>query len=446
MSRLNDLFGREIKRLADVQSAKYLIAVSGGIDSMTLLALAQKAGLNLGVAHVNYGLRGAASDGDEALVRGACESMGVAVHVKKLNFREEFPEANIQQKARHLRYAWFEELQRSEGYNYLLTAHHLEDRVETFFINLLRGAGAKGLKSIPDKNGWILRPLIGATKAEIMAYAHQEGLKWREDQSNEGDDYLRNRIRHHLLPMLSTLQPDAMAAVQRSMAHLAEGDAFFEREVDELLEKSTSDGGFFLSFQKVDELVKREPIWFYLLQRLGFNPADTTQIADLLQSQVGRYIQGSIHWAIRERKGILFSSKGALDSVQIEINGDLGRVLAPVELSWSLEAFNHSQKAVFYPNEVWLDPEKVKFPLLFRAWRAGDRIHPVGMKGSKKVSDLLTDAKVAHAERQSVCVLESEGVIVWLAGHRVDRRYICQPEQKVGYRFLISPKSNTRSE
>ncbi len=418
---LEEKFKANLDRLGIPRGESVLIAVSGGVDSIVLLNLAKRAGLKPMAAHANFKLRDAESEADEAFVQASCQSLNIPVFTKTLSLKG--LSGDIQGQARKLRYHWFSELMEENTIRFIFTAHHLDDRLETFFINFLRGTGLKGLKSIPERNIRIYRPLLPYRKAELIAYAKEKGIEWRDDSSNEKDVYLRNRIRQQVIPVLESLDENAVDLAGRSLEFLAEADTYFKRAAGKFIAKLETDG-FVCKIYDADwdSLFSHPPLHKYVFEELGFEPGQLEQLENLKTSESGRKVIGKRFTAFRDRRAYILqvNSIEQIDSAIIEKQEE-GQINEPISLTWKRANFPNELNV--NPSEAWLSLEKLRFPLEVRLWQNGDRFLPFGMKGSKKVSDYLIDAKISVPEKERTYVLISGEEICWLIGHRIDDRY-----------------------
>ncbi|WP_392437456.1 tRNA lysidine(34) synthetase TilS [Cruoricaptor ignavus] len=296
-----DTFSTEFLRLAeDFVERKFLLGISGGADSMVLADLCLRLNLRFEIAHINYNLRGEDSEKDEALVRHFAEENGIAHHIYKVSASDGKPRHSVQIWARNLRYDFFFNLLSERNLAAVLTAHHLDDQLETFLINLSRGSGIKGLGGIPEKSDKILRPLLNFTKDEIYDYAEAHGVIFREDLSNFSDDYLRNRVRHDVSPKLKQAFPKFLSGFNESLQHLNSANAFIQREIAKAFSEIFVDGddeNFRLNREKLlgkDEFLSRE-----IVRRLGFSGEE---IAKVLSAESGKMLRSRTHeiWITRQ--------------------------------------------------------------------------------------------------------------------------------------------------
>lgn len=416
---------------------RYLVAVSGGVDSMALLDMVHRAGLDAVAVHVNYHLRGADSDADAALVQSYCDTRKIPCRVHDIELNRHRRGSGIQTRARQERYAWFEELRTAEDLDFILTAHHADDRLETFFINMLRGGGVRGLKSIPARRDHILRPLLDFSKAELIEYARHNEVVWREDETNRDDDYLRNRIRHHVIPPLSDLGPRAVDNLLKSVDHIAEANGYFEREADKFIAATPWSGGVGkICDTRWDYLFAHPPLPLYVFSKWGFAAELLPEIQKLRTAQSGKKVFGNEGAVYRDRGQTLVSHLTGRELVEAPITESQGQVYQPIHLEWG-RVGRPDHFADIPVQHAYLDPDALRWPLLVRPWRPGDRFEPLGMEGSKKISDFLIDEKVPLPQKESVYVLESDGDICWVIGHRIDRRFALRGASQTAVRFAL---------
>ncbi len=420
---LSHNFVQVIEQLdADFLQRKYLLAVSGGADSMALLALAHQHRLNGLVAHCNFHLRGAESDGDEAFVRKWAEKLNFPL------FQVDFQTAeyaqthgiSIQMAARDLRYNWFESLRKAQQCDYILLAHHRDDLVETMLINLTRGTGLKGLTGMDVQNGSLLRPMLKNSRADILDYLRQQSIDFREDSSNVDTKYLRNHIRHKLIPAFEDVDANFMQRMTDNAERFRENAMLLDHYTEFLRQSICSEQNNGDLHIDIKHPMVNEMAMFELLQKYGFHRA---QIADLYRSNLsGKQVvtddyvllSDRNHWVLRKPKSS-FQSVAYIQRGESDYQGDVHLSLTEVDVSDVSFTDN--------PNHIYLDLDKLVFPLEIRAWQEGDRFTPLGMKGSQKLSDFFINRKLSVLQKQDVRLLCSDGKIVWVIGYQMDDAY-----------------------
>jgi tRNA(Ile)-lysidine synthase len=415
----------------ELNNARVLIAVSGGMDSMVLLHLMQKTTNILGVAHCNFGLRGTDSDADEQLVRDYCDKHQIAFHTRL--FDTKLPKQSTQMAARQLRYSWFQELCDTHKYDYVLTAHHADDVLETFFINLSRGTGIAGLKGIPSKSGKVLRPLLPYEKGELLAYANKHQLPWREDLSNATDDYLRNRIRHHVVPAFRDIAPDAFRQALLSIDQTAAAADAIGGMTDSL-KKSLFVWDDTHHFHSIDlnGLKKLNPLPFWLHQLFGIYGFDFKEVIKLFSSQSGKTL-ASGNYVLEKGRGVFLlqtqEAQSKFECMEVPFAG--------IDMPIRIEIEQTERLRSNSKNELIIDADKVQFPITLRKWQPGDVFYPIGMRGSKKVSKFFKDQKWSAKEKTAQWLLCNGNDVIWIVGQRADRRFLSENKtQKLKFTLI----------
>ncbi len=414
---------------------KLVLALSGGIDSMVLADLLLKSKADFVVAHCNFHLRGEESDGDEKFVREFAEKHGVQCFVKHFETVEYAEEKgiSIEMAARDLRYAWFEELRQQLNYDKIAVAHHADDQAETFFINLLRGAGLRGLKGMQPKNGVIIRPLLWASREQIHQYAIENQILWREDHTNAESVYLRNKIRNQLLPIFDELHPEARQGLYKSLEHLsAENELYRELLKGKLNQIVELDGGLQSVPYSAFNIPNSEfQLLFEWLRQYGFNTDQCRFIFEAMETGVGNKYFSPTHQLVIGRDELQLSEIRPVINEEIHIEIGEEEITSPIHL-----CFSRFEKSADFTIDksldvAQLDYDKLRFPLTLRHWRHGDRFHPLGMKGSKLLSDFFVDQKFTEAQKRDVFLLVSaDNQILWVVGHRIDDRFKMTVETK----------------
>lgn len=410
----------------DLKGKRVLVAVSGGVDSMVLAHLLRSAGIDIGLAHFNYQLRGADSEADAALVQETASHWELPFFSKTFPLKQYLAErgGSLQLEARNLRYEWLEQIRQEKGFDYIATAHHLEDALETMLQHFMRGAGLKGLTGIPPVNGLIIRPLLFAAREDIERYARDSHLVWREDASNATDDYDRNRIRHQVLPVLKDLNANWRETVLQNFQQLSETAEVFDWAIAHLRQQGFTSLGN--GVYRIDPAVCPQPgMWptllFEWLRPFGFG---STQVADICRTEhQSGALWYSAGWELLKDRTQFFLRKKENDpSEAVYYLGQEQKELCVPGGSFSrMEASPNLAKD---RRTACLDAGSLNWPLVVRKWRAGDWFCPLGMQGKRqKLQDFFTHQKMTRFEKEQVWILQSGADICWVAGHRLDERF-----------------------
>ena len=408
---------------------KILAAVSGGMDSVALCSLFRQARINFGIAHCNFLLRGSESDADEEFVRQLASEYGVNFYTRSFE-TSEYARAkgiSIQMAARDLRYAWFDELIKTEGYSSVATAHHLDDQSETFFINLLRGSGLSGIHGILPKQGNIVRPMLFATREEIDDFVRDNRLPYREDSSNKSRKYLRNRLRHELMPVLMNIDPAFSHKLNQTMLHIRGIEDILNQKVNEVSERIVikKQDQFQVEISKIKELNPFETWTYLILQPFGFSAAVVNEVVEAMEGISGKMFFSQTHRLVKDREILIIEPLANLNPAQLQyfIGEDTPEITRPFPMEFSSMPVAETLEMLHNPAFACLDAGKLKYPLTLRLWQKGDRFIPFGMKGWKKVSDFLTDLKLPVPEKEKTWLMLSAGDVVWIVGKRIDDRF-----------------------
>ncbi|MDN3641480.1 tRNA lysidine(34) synthetase TilS [Lutimonas halocynthiae] len=414
----------------ELRSKKLLLAVSGGIDSMVLYDLLIKLDYDLSLAHCNFNLRGDASDKDEAFIKS--EAKKTQSHLHLINFDTiayaQKEKTSIQMAARALRYNWFDDVLKEGGYDFLLTAHHADDNVETFMINLSRGTGLEGLTGIPEKTRNIRRPLLPFSKDDIHIYAKDQQIKWREDLSNEDNKYLRNKIRNELVPILKEINPSFLHSFNTTINNL-QGTKEIVNDSIKQIHKSVvekNEDNSIITFN-INALLKfsDKPSYLYEI----FNPYGFQQIEDiitLLSGQSGKQVLSKTHRLVKHREQLLLSqvqTKNMAATIHQVDETDKLFQLNDISIhfedltSTNFEGLNYSTDTAHF------DKNLLTYPLYVRKWEKGDYFYPIGMKGKKKLSKFFKDEKYSLLQKENIWLLCSGSDVIWVIGKRMDDRY-----------------------
>lgn len=417
----------------DPGNYRFLLAVSGGKDSIVLGDLFYCSGIPFGIAHMNFQLRGEESDGDERFVKAFAQRCEVKCFTQAVETKS-YAAANqlsTQMAARTLRYTWLEQVRTEQGFDYIVTAHHLNDSVETILYNFTKGSGIKGMLGIPALNGRVLRPMLFATRQDIDAYYVQEELVHREDASNAESGYARNWIRHQVVPNLQKLNPSFEHTVERNLVYWQQIYAWFEQEAQQLRAQVWQSDSlrYTLHLSSIQTHPALLTLLFHWLQGFGF---------------VGDQIQGMYNAILEQKQGKLFLSKNHRALLhQGKLIIEAQNLLPEAPQQWPIGESSlslHGQKITFsiytqrpisLPHQsdiAWVDGAGLQFPLTLRHWHPGDLFYPLGMAGKpKKIQDYFTDEKIDRFAKERIWLLvNGDGRIIWVLGFRVDDRFKIQ--------------------
>ena len=403
---------------------KILLTVSGGVDSMVLMSLCVNSGYTVGVAHCNFGLRGRESDEDEILVQEHARKYGIECHNRRFDTTGEMERTgeSMEMAARRLRYTWFAELCEEHGYSVIAVAHHIDDSIETFFINLMRGTGLRGLTGIHQQVGRVVRPLMFASRKEILDYALHKHIPYREDSSNKTTKYLRNKIRLGLTPRIREINPRFPFIMSRNIERLMAAQRFIDGAIDHIYAESVSEEAGIITINVDGITDSREFVIYEILSsRFGFKGDVVDGLCKALQQNTtGRRFYSRSHVAYIDRGNIVVSPITEQDACQISVNEGQQRAYCGNSVLYFEICDVDSLPTYNVPDNVaLLDADSVTYPLTVRRWSDGDTFIPFGMTGRKKVSDFLIDSKVSMAEKGRQFVLISNAEIAWLVGRRI---------------------------
>ncbi|UGS22120.1 tRNA lysidine(34) synthetase TilS [Flavobacterium cyclinae] len=406
-----------------LKDKKLLLAVSGGVDSMVLMHLFQQLHYDIAIAHCNFQLRGLESDGDELFVQVKSEKLQVKSYCIRFD-TESYSKENklsIQLAARKLRYNWFQELLSENQLDYLVTAHHLDDNVETFLINFIRGTGLDGLTGIPPQNENIIRPLLPFSRKEIENYALDNKIQWREDSSNASDKYFRNKLRHDIVPVFKELNIGFLDSFQNTLHHLQQAGSLVNDASKLVYEKvvEQKENHVEIHLKALLQFKNYKAYLFQWLKTYGFSAWN--DIYDLVDAQSGKQVFSETHILLKDREKLVLSErKTTTKDAVFFIESIDSKVNIPLKLVFS----RFSGGEYVNSNCIFVDKDKLKFPLIIRKWKEGDYFYPSVMTGKKKLSKYFKDEKYSLIDKENQWLLCSEDQIIWVIGKRADNRFI----------------------
>lgn len=400
-----------------------IVGLSGGADSVALLDLLVQLGYPCVTAHCNFHLRGEESQRDEKFAETVARRY--ALPFVKVDFdTQEYAarhRVSIEMAARELRYGWFEQIRIRYNAQAIAVAHHRDDQVETFMLNLLRGTGLRGLTGIAPRNGYVVRPLLEVTRAAILTYLEERNLTYVTDSTNLEDTYTRNFIRLNVFPLLEQIAPSVKNTIARTMEHLADAEAIYRRVVEEARTKLWSEGK--LSIGGLSEYPAPKTILFELLRPYNFSRQVAETIFHALEGPSGKVFYSPTHRIIKDRDFLILSLNKKEDDLVYTILSTQSRLEHPVELSFRKMATDNDFSIEKNRFAGYFDYDKLTFPLTLRRWQEGDWFVPFGMEGRKKLSDYFSDRKFSLAQKENCWLLCSGKNIIWIIGERTDNRY-----------------------
>jgi tRNA(Ile)-lysidine synthase len=446
---------------------RLLLATSGGVDSVVLCELCHQAGFDFIIAHCNFQLRGAESDRDEQFVRQLAARYHKEVLVEKFD-TEQYAAQNklsIQVAARELRYSWFYTLigQHPSGPKFILTAHHLDDNIETLLMNFFKGTGIAGLRAMLPRQAAVVRPLLFATKSQLLQFAEHNQLKWVEDSSNQSDKYTRNYFRHQLIPLLQQSYPGALDNLAANIDRFREIESLYHQAVEQQKKKLLEYKGneVLIPVLKLKKTTPLHSMVYEIITPFGFSPQQVNAVIDLLDSPSGKYVRSATHRILKNRNWLIISPSRTIESLNIlvesadapipfeqgvlhmeslPVSGIPAHILTPsAPPSASAPAGAASPRSAPPPPTsprppaepiAWLDMAHIQFPLLLRKWQPGDYFYPLGMRKKKKLSRFFIDNKLSLADKEKIWVLEMDKKIIWVVGLRIDDRFRVTPRTR----------------
>ena len=418
---------------------KLLLAVSGGVDSVVLAHLCHSAKLDFSLAHCNFNLRGEESDGDEKFVVDLADSLEVEVYTESFDTMHyaENHGISVQMAARDLRYEWFTELSNSVQFDYTLTAHHANDNLETFLINLIRGTGPEGLTGIKKERDDVIRPLLPFTRSQIEDFARKKHYKWREDSSNSSDKYMRNKIRHQIVPVMEELNPQLLEGFSKTQQHLQESLDLVEDYISLLYPKliQRDKYGYAIDITFLKKVPNQKQILYQLLKTFGFT--EWNDVYDLLDAQTGKMVLSDSHRLIKDRKKLLLTEHNEKIGKK-EYHLEKGEDLAMIPGMGTFHIQKVEKMGQTSQNCIYVPERKLKYPLVIRKWKKGDFFYPFGMTNKKKLSDFFKDEKFSLPEKEHTWLLCSDDKIIWIINHRADNRFAVEQDDSEILKICIT--------
>jgi tRNA(Ile)-lysidine synthase len=406
-----------------LQGKKLLLATSGGLDSMVMLTLFQELKYDIAIAHCNFQLRGVDSFKDQKFIQEYADANHIPVFITQFDteaFAKDF-KLSTQVAARDLRYKWFYELIEEQGFDYVLTAHHADDNLETFLINLSRGTGLDGLTGIPERNDKIVRPLLSISRDEILKFATDNKIVWREDSSNASDKYLRNKIRHHVVPLLKEINPQFLEGFHKTQTYLQDAAELIEDASVMVYQQVVSqhDDNFHINLRELLKLPNYKSYLYQWLHEFGFTAWE--DVYNLVDGLSGKQIYASSYRLLKDRDVLILSQVN--DSVATEsylIPQGAKEVNVPLKMTISkVDSTDFNSNTI-----IFVDEDKLTFPLEIKRWQEGDAFQPFGMEGkSKKLSKFFKDEKLSLIDKEQLWILWSGDKVVWIIGLRQDERF-----------------------
>lgn len=412
------------------QSDKLLVGLSGGADSMALLNVLIELKYDCFAAHCNFHLRGEESDKDQLYVEDWCNFKNIPLITVDFDTTKYAADnkISIEMAARELRYGWFERVRKEHDADYIAVGHHLNDSIETFLLNLIRGTGISGLSGIVPKNGRVVRPLLSVSREEIEEYLDGKATNFRVDSTNLEDIYTRNFVRLNLLPSLEKINPSINDAIARTSKNLSEVEKVYrhvmEKDIKEVLLDNVID------IVKLRQTISPQSVLFEILFPLGFSPSSIEDVLDSIDATPGKVFYSPSHRLIKDRISLLIDelSTNEVENRTFTINKGNTHIDLPLDMSFDVKPY--PVDITKSPKYLYLDADLITYPLVLRKWQLGDWFVPFGMKGRKKLSDFFTDQKFSIKDKEDVWILVSGEDIVWVVGHRSDDRFRVTPKTK----------------
>lgn len=406
---------------------RVLLAVSGGIDSIVMFHLFLKLGTDIGVAHCNFSLRDRESDLDEEFVKDFSDKNWIPFYTTRFSTKEYSASKGIsvQMAARELRYSWFEKIREENNYDFIAVAHNRNDNIETLLINLIRGTGITGLSGMKPASKRIIRPILFASRNKIEEYAGQNRILFREDKSNSETKYIRNKIRHQVLPLLQEINPSVEETLDDTAGKLAGFDKIVTDYINglrvQLSEKR--DDAIIFDIEKLSEIKGNKALIYEIFSPYGITGATSGDLLNILAGGSGKQVFTKSHRMVVNRNELLVSPLETKKKECYKINNHEDLLMVPGIVAERIIENDSNLTIPESKNIASVDFDKIRFPLLIRSWESGDAFFPFGMKKKKKLSNYFIDLKYSLVDKERALILESEGNIVWIIGERIDDRF-----------------------
>ncbi|MCU0460622.1 MAG: tRNA lysidine(34) synthetase TilS [Bacteroidales bacterium] len=426
------------------ESDRILAAVSGGIDSMVMADLLLKSGYLSGVAHCNFGLRGKESDGDEEMVRKYASKHSIPFFSIRFNTKEYARKKgiSIEMAARELRYDWFDKIRTKYCYDRIAVAHNLNDNIETLLLNLIRGTGIAGLSGMKPSAGFIIRPLLFATRLSIHEYCIENEIIYREDSTNTDTRFTRNKIRHKVLPAMKEINPSIESTLNETAERLGGVNdiiSVFIAEARGLLFRER-DRNIIVNIRMLEPYRNNKAVMFELFRPFGMTGSLLKDFQKVISGRTGGQLFTGTHRLLKNRNEIVITQNPTEDDRTFTIASVAGLKRSPLIESLKAVSIKKEFKINPDPEMAYLDRQKIVFPVIIRKWRSGDFFYPFGMNQKKKLSDYFIDKKLSRLQKEEIYIMESDGKIVWIIGERIDNRFrITKTTKKI---LLIKAKRN----
>jgi len=432
-----------------IQGDYLLIGVSGGVDSLVLCELCSRAGYNFEMAHANFQLRNDESERDERFVRGLAKKYNVPIHVKRFDtsILATNRKTSVQETARTERYQWFNEILTAltnenikHQKKYILTAHHLDDNIETMLMHFFRGTGIHGLRGMLPKQSNVIRPLLSFRKNAILTFAREQQLEWVEDSSNAEEKYSRNYFRNKLLPLVRNIYQEVDQNLALNLDRMYETEIIYNEAIALHKKKLVEENGneIYLPVEKLKAISPLNTVLHEIISPYGFTAHQTDDVKHLLTSETGRYVESSTHRIFKNRKRLVIAPKEIKDASVILIEKEQHQQLFSGG-KIVIESHNRVHEIPQEPGIAMIDKRFIVFPLILRKWKAGDYFYPLGMNKKKKLARFLIDIKLSKTDKEKIWVLETESKILWVVGKRIDDRFKISDSTKNIVQFQYTP-------